>query len=225
MLEILTGPMLWLSFGIFFGGLAFRIYKYVRGLDWRLDRVGYTAHLGQGLIWALKSIGHWLLPYGARSWRKNPLFTIIFFLFHLGLIITPLFLYAHAMLLKERWGLNWIYLPASTADILTIMTLVCGLCIIIRRIALPEVRILSTYKDYLLLALSLAPFLTGFLSAKIAASSDFWLVAHIISGEILLIAVPFTRLSHIGLFFLTRAQLGMDYGIKRGGLKGRGIAW
>jgi len=27
------------------------------------------------------------------------------------------------------------------------------------------------------------------------------------------------------LFFASRAQLGMDYGIKRGGAKGKGMAW
>jgi hypothetical protein len=27
------------------------------------------------------------------------------------------------------------------------------------------------------------------------------------------------------LFFLSRAQLGMDFGIKRGGMKGKGMAW
>jgi hypothetical protein len=53
----------------------------------------------------------------------------------------------------------------------------------------------------------------------------FWLMAHIISGHIFLIAIPLTKLSHFLLFFMTRAQLGMDYGIKRGGMKGKGMAW
>ena len=44
-------------------------------------------------------------------------------------------------------------------------------------------------------------------------------------GEILLVAIPFTKLSHFLLFFLSRAQLGMDYGIKRGGMKNKGMAW
>ena len=30
---------------------------------------------------------------------------------------------------------------------------------------------------------------------------------------------PFTKLSHIALFFCTRIQIGMDFGIKRGGMK------
>jgi hypothetical protein len=32
-------------------------------------------------------------------------------------------------------------------------------------------------------------------------------------------------LSHVVLFFMSRGQLGMDYGIKRGGMKGKGLAW
>jgi len=53
----------------------------------------------------------------------------------------------------------------------------------------------------------------------------FWLLLHILSGEILLLMIPFTRLAHIFLFFASRAQLGMDYGIKRGGLKGIKVTW
>ena len=38
-------------------------------------------------------------------------------------------------------------------------------------------------------------------------------------GVIVLLTAPFTKLSHIALFFCTRIQLGMDFGIKRGGMK------
>jgi hypothetical protein len=44
------------------------------------------------------------------------------------------------------------------------------------------------------------------------------------SAEILLIIIPFTKLNHIVGFFLSRGQLGMDFGIKRGGEK-RDFAW
>jgi hypothetical protein len=75
------------------------------------------------------------------------------------------------------------------------------------------------------LAIVLAPFITGFLASHRIPNYSFWLIAHIICGEIFLIAIPLTKLSHFILFFLSRAQLGMDYGIKRGGMKGRGLAW
>ncbi|MEJ2661725.1 MAG: hypothetical protein P8Z73_13520 [Desulfobacteraceae bacterium] len=41
----------------------------------------------------------------------------------------------------------------------------------------------------------------------------------------MLVAIPFTKLSHFLLFFLSRAQLGMDFGIKRGGMKSKGMPW
>ena len=45
------------------------------------------------------------------------------------------------------------------------------------------------------------------------------------SLSLLLVAIPLTKLSHFVLFFLSRAQLGLDFGIKRGGMKNRGMAW
>jgi nitrate reductase gamma subunit len=95
----------------------------------------------------------------------------------------------------------------------------------LRRIALPEVRILTTPYDYLILWLSAAPFITGLICRYQGGNGSFWLLAHIVCGEILLVAVPFTKLSHMLLFFMSRAQLGMDFGIKRGGMKGKDLAW
>jgi len=95
----------------------------------------------------------------------------------------------------------------------------------LRRIALPEVRLITTAYDYLMIAIAVAPFITGFIAAHGASSYNFWIIAHVISGEIVLVAIPFTKLSHFVLFFLSRAQLGIDYGIKRGGMKSKGMAW
>ena len=53
----------------------------------------------------------------------------------------------------------------------------------------------------------------------------FWLYTHILSGEFLLIAIPFTKLSHIVGFFLSRGQIGMDFGIKRAWKAKGGFAW
>ena len=90
---------------------------------------------------------------------------------------------------------------------------------------MPEVRIITTAYDYLLLAIAAAPFVTGILARYQVGNYDFWLITHILCGEIFLVAIPLTKLSHFILFFLSRAQLGMDYGIKRGGMKGKGLAW
>ena len=100
-----------------------------------------------------------------------------------------------------------------------------AVCLVLRRAALPEVRILTSWYDYLLLLITVLPFLTGFFLVQRVGDPGFWLLAHILTGELLLVAIPFTKLYHVVGFFLTRMQLGMDYGIKRGGRRGRGIAW
>ena len=225
MYQFVTGPLLWLSFAIFFIGCIIRIVRYIKGLNWQMDRVAYRPHFSFGIKGAIRSIFFWLLPFGTRSWRKNPVFTVLFFVFHIGLILTPVFLMAHNIILKERWGFSLPTIPEGVADFLTIAVMVAAVFLILRRIALSEVRILSTAYDYLVLTIAVAPFITGFIAHHIASDSSCWLVLHIICGEIMLIAIPFTKLSHFVLFFMSRGQLGMDYGIKRGGMKGKGFAW
>jgi nitrate reductase gamma subunit len=42
------------------------------------------------------------------------------------------------------------------------------------------------------------------------------MIAHVITGEILLILIPFTKLGHMILFFFTRAFIGFEMGARRG---------
>ena len=225
MYELVTGPLAWLSFGIFFIGVTIKIVWYIRGLDWKLDRVTYGVNISYGVKGALRSIFFWLFPFGTHSWRNNPWFTLWVFLMHIGLLLTPIFLLGHNVLWLERWGFRLWSLPEGVADFLTILVIVSVIFLMLRRIALPEVRIITTVYDYLLLVIAVAPFITGFLAHHRAPDYNFWLITHILCGEIFLIAIPLTKLSHFVLFFLSRAQLGMDYGIKRGGMKGKGLAW
>jgi nitrate reductase gamma subunit len=227
MYAFLTGPMFWLSIAVFVIGMAWRAIWYVRGLNWQLDRVAYGAHFQAGMRGALRSLYRWLLPFGTRSWRTQPFMTVVFFGFHLGAVLVPLFLLAHNEFLRDKIGFALPTLPQGLADGLTWATLAATVLLVLRRIALPEVRILTTAYDYFILAVSAAPFFTGLMARYAAGDYSTWLLLHIFCGELLLILAPFTKLSHIILFFMSRAQLGMDYGIKRGGMKpsSKGMAW
>jgi len=225
MYEFLTGFMFWLSISICLIGMLVRVVMYFRGLSWQLDRVAYKAFPAHGFKGAVRSIVQWLIPFGTYGWRRQPFMTVIFFGFHIGAVLVPLFLLAHNVFLKEKIGVSLITLNPTIADVLTWMVVVSAGFLTLRRIALPEVRILTTAYDYFILALSVAPFITGLIARYEVGNYSFWLTVHILCGEALLIAIPFTKLSHIVLFFASRAQLGMDYGIKRGGMKGKGMAW
>lgn len=223
--DLLTGIFFWIALSVFIIGMLARIVLYFKGLSWQLDRVAYKAHPVHGFKGAMRSIYKWLIPFGTYGWRTQPFMAIVFFGFHIGAVFVPLFLTGHNIFLKSKLGFSFFTMSACFADFLTWTVLVCALFLILRRIVLPEVRIMTTLHDYAILFISLAPFITGLLARYQAGDYTFWLNMHILFGEIFLIAIPFTKLSHIFLFFASRAQLGMDFGIKRGGMKGTKMAW
>ncbi len=221
----LTGPFFYFSLGVCLVGMAVRLVLYFRGLSWQLDRVAYTSHPMAGLKGAFRSIYRWILPYGTRAWRKQPVMAAAFFGFHMGAVALPLFLAGHTVFLRAKLGISLPAMGACAADILSWGALFCLGFLFLRRLVLPEVRILTDRKDMGVLLLSLLPFATGLMARYQVGDYGFWLNAHIFTGELLLLAVPFTKLSHIFLFFASRAQLGMDFGIKRGGMKGTQMNW
>ncbi|MBU2645290.1 hypothetical protein KKI24_11315 [bacterium] len=225
MYEFVTGPLAWLAFGVFFIGLTVRIILYIRGLDWKMDRVTYRVNTSYGIRGAIRSVVSWLIPFGTGGWKTHPVFTVITFGFHLSLLISAIFLPAHNFILKRKWGVSLFTIPEAVGDMMAILVMIAVVMFIVRRLVLPEVRILTTAYDYLILAIAVAPFITGFIAYHQIFEYKLWLILHILSGEILLIAIPFTKLSHFVLFFMSRIQIGMDFGIKRGGMKGSGLTW
>ncbi len=215
MLNILTGPLFILSLLVFTVGMIVRIVLYIKGLDWRLERVAYRPQMGRGLPGALASIGLWLIPGGTQGWRKQPLMAAGFFLLHIGAILLPFFLVGHTVLLENATGISLPSLPMGLADFLTFMALGGLVILTVRRLVVPEAKALTTVQDWGVLVLTIVPFVSGALARF--SPSDTWTIIHILSAEIFLLVAPFTKLSHIVLFFMSRAQLGMDYAIKRGG--------
>ena len=214
--SFLTGPAFVASLLIFVCGMIMRLVLYFNGLDWRLDRVGYRPNMSRGMKAGLYSIIKWLVPYGTHGWRQYPLFALGFLLLHVGAVLLPLFLIGHNVILQQNFGFSLPTLPQPLATVLTVLTLLGITMLVLRRIALPQVRILTTWHDYLVLALVFLPFLTGLLASLHVEDYNFWVICHILFGELLLILAPFTKLSHIALYFGSRWQIGADFGIKRG---------
>jgi len=208
----LAGPALWITFIVFLGGLLIRV-AYLYGLSRERDRVFYN-HMDAK--WGFRSIIHWLLPWGSVSMRSQPIFTLMFFIFHICLFVVPLFLLAHNTLWSEAFGVSLWSLPDGMADILTVVFMFTVVFLFLRRLIRPEVRILTTPWDYSLLLLTLSPFLTGFLAYHQWGPYQTMLVLHIMSAEVLLIIVPFSKLGHIILFFFSRAFIGFEMGGRRG---------
>jgi nitrate reductase gamma subunit len=212
MYSFLTGPALWATFIIFFGGLIVRIGHLYR-LSRKKDLVFYNH---PGFNWGLKSILYWLLPWGSASMRQQPVFSFMAFTFHITLLAVPLFLDAHNILWDESLGISLWSLPDSLSDVMTVILLVSIIFLVIRRIVRREVRILTETWDYVLLGLTTLPFLTGFLAYHQVGPYELLMILHLLTAEVLLILIPFTKLSHMILFFFTRAFIGFEMGVRRG---------
>src|SRR5208283_4622566 len=73
----------------------------------------------------LRSLLHWLVPFASRNWRERWVITTATFLFHMGVIILPIFVLAHNALIYESWGISWWTVSEGFADFMTIIVMLC----------------------------------------------------------------------------------------------------
>ena len=133
---------------------------------------------------------------------------IVIFSFHICLFLTPIFLLAHVILWNEAWSTSWWTLPEGLVQVMT--AIVIGGCVffLVRRLVTPEVQYVTSASDYVILIIVALPFITGFLAYFQWFEYQFFVILHILSGELMLVAIPFTRLSHMLFSPFTRAYMG-----------------
>ena len=208
--ELVRGPLAWVALLVFFFGSIYRIVSML--IEAKKDKVVYPY---MKLKYSLRSLLHWIVPFGSRNMRLRPVMTVVSFVFHICLLMAPLFLLAHSVLWYESWGIQWASLPEGLADVMTVLVIVACIFFLIRRISAPEVRNVTSVSDFILLAIVVLPFLTGFLAYHQWGPYKPLLILHILTGEIMLVAIPFTRLSHMLFFWFTRAYMGCEFGYVR----------
>ena len=206
--NFVTGPLAWVAFIIFIVGSLYRLINMIILVN-KKEKLIFTY---MSWKYSLRSILHWITPFAAVNMKKHPAMTIVSFAFHICLIITPIFLLSHIILWDESWNISWWSLPDNIADIMTLIVIAACIFFLVRRLKLPEVRFVTSASDYVLLAIVAAPFITGFLAYHQWFGYKFILILHIISGEIMLAAIPFTRLSHMLFSVFTRAYMGSEFG-------------
>jgi nitrate reductase gamma subunit len=98
------------------------------------------------------------------------------------------------------------------ADIMTVLVIIGSAYFLVRRLFRPEVQFVTDWTDYMLLAIVVAPFITGFIAYHQWFGVQWMTIVHMIAGEVMLAAIPFTRLAHMVLSPLTRAYMGSEFG-------------
>lgn len=224
MYEFVRGPMMWIAFAICILGLIYQAYRLFR-LTRRKDEIFYTSvgksssvseRLLQFFKGWLKGIKDWSITVKGTVIGLQPLLAVLTFVFHVCLIVTPLFLMAHNILLFESWQWNLPSFSEFATDILTIVFLICAAVFLVRRIFVPRVRAVSTLWDYLLLLITLAPFLTGYLAYHQLVEYETIIIIHILAGELMLMSMGVTKLGHMIFFFFVRFFIGSEYSFRGG---------
>ena len=155
--------------------------------------------------------------------RRRPFYFLIRLLFHVSIVVVPVIVvpvwYSGHIALWEASALEmtWSAIPDEVADYLSIGVMLLLLYFLLRRIGNPLLRSISSFSDYLLVFITGAPFLTGYLLTH-GTADNVWFIGdhmetlHIVSGEVMLILIPFTKLSHFVLFFFSRGATAIEFG-------------
>lgn len=189
------GPLFRLCFTIMLLGLARILF-----LDlWEAYRA-YRKAGDKKMPWRLivrRSL-EWAVPVKRVS-RNLQLYSIVSILFHIGLIVVPVFLFAHINLWKSSIGISWPALPFRLAFWLTAGTMFFAAVLLLERLSVKAIHSLSRGQDYFWLILLLFPFITGFVCANIKVSAglyEFLMVVHVLSGDLIFLLIPFTKIAH-----------------------------
>ncbi|MBW1887131.1 MAG: hypothetical protein JRI52_02105 [Deltaproteobacteria bacterium] len=112
---------------------------------------------------------------------------------------------------------SWSPIPDGLADWMTLIFLAIVLFFLLRRIISADIRLISTFSDYFILVVTALPFMTGYFLTygtldSIGFLGDNMTIIHMLSGELMLILIPFTKLSHFILFFFSRGATAIEFG-------------
>ncbi len=211
--SFVEGPLLWLAFLIFIIGSLIRAAMFL-SVSTKKDKIIYQ-HFSWKYVFA--TLVRWILPLN-KDLAKNPVFSILGYIFHICLIIVPIWYASHITLWEEsRFEWSWSSIPDEMADWMTLIFLAIVIFFLLRRIFSADIRLISTFSDYLLLIVTALPFLTGYFLThgtldSIGFLGDNMQLLHMLSAELMLILIPFTKLSHYILFFFSRGASGVEFG-------------
>jgi NAD-dependent dihydropyrimidine dehydrogenase PreA subunit len=190
----IEGPLLWVVFSILIIALVLRFFFFLFSIFKSKKNQNEATHLNRKFI--LSTIGRFLFPLHKAIIRK-PVYTILRYLFHLGLILVPIGLYGHITMWEaSSLELSWPALPDALADAMTVLFIILSLLFLLRRIVLPEIRRRSSAFDYIFILVCLLPFLSGYFLAHgtldaIPFFVDHMLSIHILSSSLMIVTAAF----------------------------------
>ncbi|GAB6066605.1 hypothetical protein JCM9492_17010 [Aquifex pyrophilus] len=214
--DFIRGPLLKFAILIFFVGIAYRFFRVlILGLP-----KDFAKPKGNPPLKAVEKIV--LKP--AQAWR---FFREVFahrgiqyvggFLFHIGFLGLTFFVPQHAFLWKEIIGFEPPYMPQVVADILAYAALGSLFALTVHRMFNPVLKLLTGKDEYVANILIGIVLFTGIFATRWSGGGLYvWMLnIHMLSAVLLIIYIPFSRLSHFVYYFVSVFYYGWNVG-KRG---------
>jgi len=214
-LDFAKGPLFVFTFLFMALGLLRQVFLQIAQLKDVLKRLSYNDF---SFMKNLKLFIEWMLPVG-HIYRNKPVMSISSFIFHIGLLVVPVFFFGHIDLWERSIGLSWQGIPLWLADVLAVTTVACAALLFIFRLIDNSMRALSSGFDYLLLIVIAVPFITGLMAVHPAfnpVSYNAIMLVHILSSELIFVMMPYSKLVHAVLFPFSRISSDIFWNMPAG---------
>jgi nitrate reductase gamma subunit len=213
-LRFARGPLFEVALVVFLAGMAYRIVRVV-SLGWQRTKVpaGGSAVAGVGKTYA-KGLGVLpFIPWVKDSFRGNAVTFMAGGMFHLGLFVVILLGTAHMLVWKSLLGFGWPTLPLPIVDWLAAAAIVAMIALLINRLTHPVVRKISGTPEAANWLFVFVPMVTGYMMTHhMFFRYETLFTLHMLSVDVLLIWIPFSRISHFAFYFFSRTIHGMEFG-------------
>ena len=205
LLEFARGPALQIAIYVLLAGSLWRLLGIVL-LARKPDHS--EARKAGGLGGALKVI--WSRSFTAPVFKKATVFSkVLGYTMHIGLFITIFFFVPHILFFKDVFGISWPGLPNNAIFFVGVVTLGSALALLIRRLTHPVLKLISNFDDYFSWLVTMLPVVTGLIMPiRFGVRYETLLAIHILSVCLLLIWLPFSKLAHTFLVFVSRGTTG-----------------
>jgi len=211
MLTWVRGPGLTLSIVILVLGVTVRLIEMLmlgRKRDISEAREKHSGRYGWRTV-----VTRSLTPLSATD--TSPVIFLASYVFHIGFFLIVFFYVPHINVIRELLGFSWPSLPAWLIDALTLITMISMLIVMWHRLSDKVKFFLSGFNDYYSWFITFLPVVTGYFAYhRLLLPYNDMLIVHILSVELLLASLPFTKLMHPFTMVFSRWYTGEAAGRK-----------
>ena len=194
-------------------------YILVAGIIWRLVGIIMLKEKPEfsdprkpgGLMAALKVI--YTRSFTAAPFKRATLYPkMLGYVLHLGFFAVIFLFVPHIVFFEGFLGFDWPGVPNNVIYLSGVATVVAGLALLVRRLTDPVLKLISNFDDYFSWFVTMLPIVTGLIMpVRMGVRYETLLAIHILSVAVLMIWLPFGKLGHSFLVFVTRGTTGMVF--------------